>query len=81
MALFTFVIEFRGSTMICQVKAASPRTALKRVTAKLDGLDARSMLELSRALSEDTATEVDKRLVLLGIRWPKSGASTFREDG
>ena len=58
MALFTFVIEFRGSTMIRQVKAASPQTALKHVTARLDGLDARSRLEFSRALSEDDATEM-----------------------
>ena len=58
MALFTFVIEFRGSTMIRQVKAASPQTALKHVAAKLDGLDARSRLELSRAWSEDDATEM-----------------------
>jgi hypothetical protein len=59
MALFTFVIEFRGSTMIRQVKAASPRMALKHVTARLGGLDARSRLKLARAVAEDTPVEVE----------------------
>ena len=63
MALFTFLMEFRGGTYLAQVQAKSPRAALRKWLHSLDagpiaGMGPRTKREFLRWLPEAGPTPI-----------------------